>query len=85
MSFIITLLSSHLLSVIENELVSNEPEIVAMIEQELSLLITKLESYLTSKNAPVATIVNPVLTRATTLSNAVINAGAAAIMEVANG
>ena len=53
MSFILTLLSSHLLSVLESELASNEPAIV-----------DKLEAFIAAKEPALAAVVNPVLTTA---------------------
>lgn len=62
MSFILTLLSSHLLSVLESELASNEPAIVNMIVKEMQLLVNKLEAFIAAKDPSLATVVNPVLT-----------------------
>jgi hypothetical protein len=64
MSFILTLLSSHLLSVLESELASNEPAIVNMIVQEMQLLVNKLEAFIAAKEPALAAVVNPVLTTA---------------------
>lgn len=50
MNTILTVLSNHLLTVIEHELINAEPAIAAMIENELQLLIKKLESFLQSKS-----------------------------------
>lgn len=80
MSFIITLLSSHLLSVLESELVANEPAIVAMITSEIQLLITKLESFIQAKEPALAAVLNPVLATAGSLVNTGVQAGASAIM-----
>jgi hypothetical protein len=61
MNMILTLLSSHLLSVIESALISDEPAIVAAIEKELELLVMKLESFITSKSPAVSAVVTPIL------------------------
>lgn len=85
MNLIITLLSSHLLTVLENELLANEPAIVAMIEQEIQLLINKLEAFLESKQPVVAKVVNPALDVANKALDAGVEAGAVAVLGVAQG
>ena len=74
MNMIITLLSSHLLSVIESSLIANEPEIIATIEKELELLIVKIESFLTKKSPTLAGVVTPILTAANNVADTSIEA-----------
>lgn len=82
MNMILTLISSHLLSVIEASLISNEPEIVAAIEKELELLVTKIESYLSKKSPSVASVVTPILTAANNVADtAIVAAGNAALAQ----
>ena len=82
MNLILTLLSSHLLSVIEASLISEEPSIVAAIEKELELLILKLESYISSKSPSISAVVTPILTSANNVADAAVNAaGNAAIAQ----
>lgn len=86
MSLVISLLCGHLLSVIESELIKEEPEIVSMIETELKLLITKIQYLLEQKSPAAAAVLNPALTEADNLANTGIEAGATAIMgEASNG
>lgn len=83
MSLILTLLSSHLLTIIEGELVNAEPAIVNMIIQEIELLISKLENYIEGKSPTVAAAATPVLNSvANTASNMVQAAGEAAVASV---
>lgn len=50
MSILLTEVTSHLLTIIEYELAKNEPEIIAMVENEIELLINKLQNYLSHKS-----------------------------------
>lgn len=84
MNMLLTAISSHLLTIIENELIAAEPEIVATIEAELKLLITKIESFLSSKSSSVAAVVNPILNGANSVADTAINAGANAALALAN-
>ncbi|HEY5236565.1 MAG TPA: hypothetical protein VIJ14_10330 [Rhabdochlamydiaceae bacterium] len=61
MSAIMGLIISHLLTVVENELIKEEPAMVAVVVKELQLLISKLENFIEGKSPAVAAIVNPVL------------------------
>jgi hypothetical protein len=82
-SIILSLLTSHLLTIIEDLIEAAEPTIVA----EVQLLISKLEAYVGSKSTAVAAVVNPVLeatsaivpadvASAATLTSDVLNAAA---------
>jgi hypothetical protein len=72
-------LINHFLSVAEQELINDEPEIVAAIENELKLLVSKIENLLSTKSSSVAAIVNPILTSAETVAdNGITAAGNAA-------
>jgi hypothetical protein len=83
-NMIITLLSNHLLSVIESSLIAAEPELVDSIEKELSLLITKLESFIQSKSPAVSAVVKPILNSANTVADATIEAAGNAALSQAN-
>lgn len=74
MNLILTLLSSHLLTVIENSLIANEPAIVATIEQEINLLITKLESFLQKKSPTASSIVTPILNSVNSVADVAVEA-----------
>jgi hypothetical protein len=74
MNIILTLISSHLLSVIESALISDEPQIVATIEKELELLIMKLESFIKTKSPSASAIVTPILNSVNTVSDVAIEA-----------
>jgi len=62
MSLVLTSLSSHILTILENELVSSEPAIKNMIVQEIELLISKLENLIEKKSPKVAGVANTGLT-----------------------
>lgn len=80
MSLFITLLGSHLLTLVENELIAAEPAIVNLVIQEVELLISKLENLLAGKAPKIAAVANPALTAAgATAVNMVQAAGEAAI------
>jgi hypothetical protein len=60
-SAIMSLIVSHLLTFLESELAKNEPQILAVINQDIQLLIAKLEALLKIKAPTVAAVVNPVV------------------------
>ena len=49
MNQMITLLGSYLLTIIDHELQAHEPQIIAAVEDELQLLINKLETLMKTK------------------------------------
>jgi hypothetical protein len=55
MNILLSALINHFLSVAEQQLVNDEPEIVAAIEHELKLLISKIENLLLTKSKVVDT------------------------------
>ena len=61
MNILLTALSSHMLSIIESIVEYEEPTIVAALQQEISLLITKLESYIATKSPATASLVTPIV------------------------
>lgn len=74
------MLSSHLLSIVEHELLQEEPAILNMIVQEIELLVSKLENLLAAKSPKVAAVANPVLNAAgATAVHMVEAAGEAAV------
>ena len=56
-SIILSLLSSHIISIVESLIVAAEPTVIA----EIQLLIGKLEAYIEGKVPAIAAVVNPVL------------------------
>jgi len=58
MNILLSALINHFLSVAEQELIKDEPEIVQAIENELKLLVSKIENLLSTKSSSVAAIVN---------------------------
>ncbi len=73
-NILLSALINHILTVVENTLISNEPEIVAAIENELKLLVSKIENLLSSKSPQVAAVVNPILSKAQTVAGNAIDA-----------
>lgn len=51
MNPIISYIATHLLTVIENEIISNAPEIAQYLENEIELLINRLQSMLAKSKA----------------------------------
>ncbi len=51
---ILSLIVSHLLTFIEQELAKEEPQILAGIEQDIQALIAKLETMIAAKLPPMA-------------------------------
>ena len=83
MNFIISLLSTHLLSAIENELLQEEPAIIEIAVKEVELLISKLENLIVKKSPTAAAILEPVLTQVgKTAINMVQASGEAAVASV---
>ncbi len=83
MSMILTLIMNHLLTIVENELATAEPQIVTMIVDEIQLLISKLENYIAAHAPAVAKVANPALANASAIAtNAVQAAGTAALQPV---
>ena len=74
MNLLITYISSHLLSIIESELASNAPEIIAITQKEIQLLISKLESYIDKKAPEAAPIATPVLNTIGSVANSAVSA-----------
>ncbi len=80
MNILLSALINHFLSVAEQELIKDEPELVAAIENELKLLVSKIENLLSTKSPSVAAVVNPVLASAVNVAdNAIAAAGNAAV------
>ena len=80
MNILLSALINHFLSVAEQELIKDEPEIVQAIENELKLLVSKIENLLSTKSPSVAAVVNPVLASAEIVAdNAIAAAGNAAV------
>ena len=84
MQMLLTFIGSHLLTILENLLIQEEPAIVAQVEKEAQLLISKIESLLQSKSPSAAAALNPALNLVGTLANdAVAAAGNAVAQDVA--
>jgi hypothetical protein len=80
MSYAISFIISHLLTLVENELIKEEPVLVRLAVQEIELLISKLENLIASKSPKTANVVNPALTAVgSTAVNMVVAAGEAAV------
>ena len=82
MNILLSALINHFLSVAEQELIKDEPEIVAAIENELKLLVSKIENLLSKKSSSVAAVVNPILTGAETVADSAISAAGNAAVGV---
>jgi len=84
MQMLLTFIGSHLLTILENLLIQDEPEIVAQVQKEAQLLISKIESLLQSKSPAAAAALEPALNLVGTVTNdAVEAAGNAVVQDVA--
>ena len=85
MQMLLTFIAIHLLTILENLLVQEEPAIVAQVEKEAQLLILKIESLLKSKSPAAAAALNPAINLVGTLANdAVAAVGNVVVQDVAN-
>jgi hypothetical protein len=84
MSAIMSLVVSHLLTIIENELITEEPAVLALVVQEIQLLISKLENFIQGKSPAIAAALNPALTAAGTVAVASVNAASNVIENAVN-
>lgn len=78
MNLLLSYIATHLLTIVEQELVKSEPTIVAMIVKEIQLLITKLESFIEGKSTSVATVVDPVIDEVSVVATDAVNAAGTA-------
>ena len=78
---LLTFIGSHLLTLLENLLIQEEPEIVAQVEKEAQLLISKIESLLAAKSPKAIAILEPSLNLAGSLTNAAVSAAGSAIAD----
>lgn len=84
MQMLLTFIGSHLLTILENLLIQEEPVIVAQVQKEAELLIAKIESLIKSKSPAAAQALEPALNLVGTVtSDAVAAAGNAAVQDVA--
>jgi len=84
MQMLLTFIASHLLTILENLLVQEEPAIVAQVEKEAQLLVLKIESLLKSKSPAAAAALNPAINLAGTIANDAVEAvGNAVVQDVA--
>lgn len=84
MNILLSALINHFLSVAEQELIKEEPEIVQAIENELKLLVSKIENLLSTKLTSVAPVVNPLITKAETIVLSGINGAVTGINDAGN-
>jgi hypothetical protein len=83
MSAILSLVVSHVLVMIEQSLLAAEPQLQAEIIKEIEVLITKLQTYISSKNPSLASVINPVLQTTEVVADAAVEAGATAAVDTA--
>lgn len=85
MSILLSILGSHIVRVVEDELVNDEPAVVDMIVKEIELLIMKLENLIANKSPEISGLCKPVLDD---IGKAAVNmtqaAGDAAVDSVTN-
>ena len=74
MNLLLSYIAGHLLSIIEQQLISDAPEVVNITVNEIKLLITKLETYVAEKSPDVAAIATPVLNQVVLASSAAVEA-----------
>jgi hypothetical protein len=81
MQMLLTFIGSHLLTILESLLVQEEPVIVAQVEKEAQLLISKIQSLLQSKSPAAAAALNPAINLVGTLANDAVAASGNAIVQ----
>jgi hypothetical protein len=81
MQMLFTFIGSHLLTLLENLLIQEEPEIVAQVEKEAQLLISKIESLLEAKSPKAIAILEPSLNLVGSLTNDAVSAAGSAIAD----
>lgn len=81
MNLLLSYIAGHLLSIIEQELISEAPEVVAITVKEIQLLISKLETYVASKSAPASALATPILNEVSTVATAAVSAAGAAVAQ----
>lgn len=83
MSLLLNILISHILSMLEKELVASEPEIVAMIIKEVGVLSADLEALVIKHMPKVASAVNPIVDGAAKVVDAGVQAAGAVLVQSA--
>jgi hypothetical protein len=81
MQMLLTFIGSHLLTILENLLVQEEPAIVAQVQKEAQLLIAKIESLLQSKSPAAAAALEPALNLVGTVAIDAVAAGGNAVVQ----
>ncbi len=85
MQMLLTFIGSHLLTILENLLLQEEPAIVAQVEKEAQLLILKIESLLQAKSPAAAKVLDPALNLVGTVAKDAVSAmGNVVVQDVAN-
>lgn len=84
MQMLLTFIGSHLLTILENLLIKEEPAIVAMVQTEARLIIAKIESLIQNKSPALATVVTPTLNLVNTMTNDALSSMGNAIAQDAN-
>jgi hypothetical protein len=86
MQMLLTFIASHLLTILENILIQEEPAIVAQVQKEAELLVSKIEYLLQKKSPAVAAALTPALNLVGTVAtDAVSAAGNAAVQDASHG
>lgn len=84
MQMLLTFIGSHLLTILENLLIQEEPTIVAQVEKEAQLLILKIESLLQAKSPAAAKVLDPALNLVSNVTTDTVNAvGNVVVQDVA--
>lgn len=78
-SAILTLLVSHILTFVENELLKEAPHLIEVLVQDIQSLITKLETLIQSKSSNAAKIADPILNAVSNVATIAIEAAGTAI------
>ncbi len=85
-SAILSLLVSHILTFVEGELAKEEPQLIALVVQDIQSLISKLESMIAAKSSNAAAVANPLLNVAQKVAvDAVEAAGQSVAQDAASG
>jgi malonyl CoA-acyl carrier protein transacylase len=80
-SAILSLLISHVLTFVESELVKEEPQLVALVVQDIQSLIAKLESMISAKSRNAAAIAVPLLNLAQSAAVSAVEAAGQSVAQ----
>ena len=80
-SAMLSLLVSHILTFLEHELLKQEPQLVAILEQDIKSLVAKLEALIQNKSPAAEAVVAPILNAVTAVATSALDATGNALVQ----